>query len=300
MKKWITVCLGGVLAASSFLMLASCSDGADPSADRQGKKFSSPDVTYTVSANKEEHAVSDELFGVFLEDINYAGYVLDDNLVANGSFSYRSGTDRWTQQGLAATVEEGEGALHENNPAYARLEIYELDASLVNEGYQMSPMAVEEGVEYTFSAFVKAGSFAGTLTAQLRAASSMDWLELGTVQFDVQPSDEWVKYTGTITAAHTADEGVTLRLAFGNTGEAASTASLWRRRTAWAASRTISTRRSKLSLPPSSASRAAASSKGERQGTPITIGRTRWASTGRTSSLPLPIPRWTRRAPRAR
>ena len=157
MKKWITVCLGGVLAASSFLMLASCSDGADPSADRQGKKFSSPDVTYTVSANKEEHAVSDELFGVFLEDINYAGYVLDDNLVANGSFSYRSGTDRWTQQGLAATVEEGEGALHENNPAYARLEIYELDASLVNEGYQMSPMAVEEGVEYTFSAFVKAG-----------------------------------------------------------------------------------------------------------------------------------------------
>ena len=219
MKKWITVCLGGVLAASSFLMLASCSDGADPSADRQGKKFSSPDVTYTVSANKEEHAVSDELFGVFLEDINYAGYVLDDNLVANGSFSYRSGTDRWTQQGLAATVEEGEGALHENNPAYARLEIYELDASLVNEGYQMSPMAVEEGVEYTFSAFVKAGSFAGTLMAELRAASSMDWLELGTVQFDVQPSDEWVKYTGTITAAHTADEGVTLRLAFGNTGE---------------------------------------------------------------------------------
>lgn len=134
MKKQLSMLLSCVFAAGSLISFAACSDGADPSADRQGDKFSSPDVTLTVRANKTERTISDELFGVFLEDINYAGYALDDDLVANGSFTYREKSDRWNAAGLSVNVREGEGSLHENNPDYAELDVYEPNAALENAG----------------------------------------------------------------------------------------------------------------------------------------------------------------------
>ena len=151
MKKQLSMLLSCVFAAGSLISFAACSDGADPSADRQGDKFSSPDVTLTVRANKTERTISDELFGVFLEDINYAGYALDDDLVANGSFTYREKSDRWNAAGLSVNVREGEGSLHENNPDYAELDVYEPNAALENAGYEMVPMAAQEGTEYTYT-----------------------------------------------------------------------------------------------------------------------------------------------------
>ena len=216
MKKPIAMLFGGVFAVCSLLPFAACSDGADPNADRQGGKFSDPDVTLTVRANKTEHTISDELFGIFLEDINYAGYALDDDLVANGSFSYRDPAGRWKTDGLSLTTAEGEGSLHENNASYARLEITSLNATLSNEGYLMVPMAVQEGTEYTFSAFIRAEDYSGPLTVSLT-----DGNELGSVSFDVQQSGEWIKYTGSLTAAASAAQNVSLELAFGETGSLA-------------------------------------------------------------------------------
>ena len=214
MKKQLSMLLSCVFAAGSLISFAACSDGADPSADRQGDKFSSPDVTLTVRANKTERTISDELFGVFLEDINYAGYALDDDLVANGSFTYREKSDRWNAAGLSVNVREGEGSLHENNPDYAELDVYEPNATLENAGYEMVPMAAQEGTEYTFSAFVRAENYEGPLTAELTAEGG----SLGSVSFDVKKSGEWVKYTGSLTAAASAAQNVALRLTFGNTG----------------------------------------------------------------------------------
>ena len=216
MKKPIAMLFGGVFAVCSLLPFAACSDGADPNADRQGGKFSDPDVTLTVRANKTEHTISDELFGIFLEDINYAGYALDDDLVANGSFSYRDPVGRWKTDGLSLTAAEGEGSLHENNASYAKLEITSLNATLSNEGYLMVPMAVQEGTEYTFSAFIRAEDYSGPLTVSLT-----DGNELGSVSFDVQQSGEWIKYTGSLTAAASAAQNVSLELAFGETGSLA-------------------------------------------------------------------------------
>ena len=216
MKKPIAMLFGGVFAVCSLLPFAACSDGADPNADRQGGKFSDPDVTLTVRANKTEHTISDELFGIFFEDINYAGYALDDDLVANGSFSYRDPAGRWKTDGLSLIAAEGEGSLHENNASYARLEITSLNATLSNEGYLMVPMAVQEGTEYTFSAFIRAEDYSGPLTVSLT-----DGNELGSVSFDVQQSGEWIKYTGSLTAAASAAQNVSLELAFGETGSLA-------------------------------------------------------------------------------
>ena len=215
MKRFAAVLLSGVLTAGSLISFAACSDGPDPSADYRGDKYSSPDVTLTVQANEEVREISDELFGVFLEDINYAGYALDDDLVANGSFTYRDPVDRWTAEGLAVDVEEGQGALHENNPDYARLDIFERASALKNDGYEMVPMAIEEGVEYTFSAFIKAEAYEGTLTAQITSDAG----QIGSVAFDVKTSSDWVKYTGTIKASGTAASGVSLDLLFDSTGE---------------------------------------------------------------------------------
>ena len=217
MKKSIAMLFGGVFAVCSLLPFAACSEGADPSADRQGEKFSDPNVTLKVSASKDDRTISDELFGIFLEDINYAGYALDDDLIANGSFSYRDPVDRWKTDGLSVTVREGEGSLHENNASYAQVEITSLNATLSNEGYLMVPMAIERGVSYTFSAFIKAEAYSGPLTVSLT-----DGRELGSVSFDVQESSEWVKYTGVITGEETVYlGGVSLELAFGETGSLA-------------------------------------------------------------------------------
>ncbi len=216
MKKLLTVLLSGALAAGSLLSFAACSEGADPNADRQGDKFSSPDTTLTVSANKTEREISDELFGVFLEDINYAGYALDDDLVANGSFTYRDPVDRWTAEGISLQVEEEEGGLHENNPSYAVLDIYSLGATLENAGYSVIPMAVTEGAEYTFSAFVRAEDYAGTFTAALMAGEEV--LDEATFTVLEGAETDWVKYTAPLTASKTADEDVTLRITFSDAG----------------------------------------------------------------------------------
>ena len=214
MKKLVTALLSGVLAAGSLLSFAACSEGADPTADRQGDKFASPAATLTVRANREQRTISDELFGVFLEDINYAGYALDDDLIANGSFTYRDPVDRWEAVGLNVQVTEGEGALHENNPAFAELEIYTTEATLENAGYSVLPMAITAGETYTFSAFLRAEDYEGTFTAQLLSGGEC----VAEATFPVAESGGWVKYTAPLTAGVTADEGVTLRLSFSNGG----------------------------------------------------------------------------------
>ena len=213
MKKLVTALLSGVLAAGSLLSFAACSEGADPNADRQGTKFSSPTATLTVNAGKEVRTISDELFGIFLEDINYAGYALDDDLVANGSFTYRDPVDRWQAEGIAVEVTE-EGGLHENNPSYAALDIYSIGATLENQGYSVVPMAVTEGETYTFSAFIRAEEYAGGVTVQLLSGGA----PIADASFTVEEGTEWVKYTAPLTAGATADDNVTLRLTFEDAG----------------------------------------------------------------------------------
>ena len=80
----------------------------------------------------------------------------------------------------------------------------------------MVPMAVQEGTEYTFSAFIRAEDYSGPLIVSLT-----DGNELGSVSFDVQQSGEWIKYTGSLTAAASAAQNVSLELAFGETGSLA-------------------------------------------------------------------------------
>ena len=81
MKKLVTSLLSS--AALGALAL-SCLSGCG--ADVKGDTYTDPDVTIKAETVADAVDISDLLFGTFLEDINYAGYALDDNLLANGNF----------------------------------------------------------------------------------------------------------------------------------------------------------------------------------------------------------------------
>ena len=92
MKKMGAVCLAGVFGAAAAAGLAGCGGYKVPNVegDKAAPAFGA-DVQATLSIDAkidekdEKKKISGELYGVFLEDINYASYALDDNMVKNGS-----------------------------------------------------------------------------------------------------------------------------------------------------------------------------------------------------------------------
>lgn len=84
-----------------------------PEPDKTVSAFGDKDVTLSLDGTvSKSQAISDSLFGVFLEDINYAGYLLDDNLIPNGSFeSFTDKAANWTASGASLSVESADGVL---------------------------------------------------------------------------------------------------------------------------------------------------------------------------------------------
>ncbi len=189
--------------------------------------YETADATLSVGGVPAKDAdISDELFGVFLEDINYASQALDDNLVINGGFETAAGAKfnnkyGWTAENATFTVSDENTLLGDSfrdrkgaNPVagYA-LVTTEAGGAIVNSGYVPVPMAVKEGTEYHFSAFFKTNSVkAVTVTV---TDGTKDYLS-ETVELDL--SNEWVKYVRTVKANGTASEGLTLKLTFSPAG----------------------------------------------------------------------------------
>ena len=171
MKKKIAL-LGGVLCAALLLSATGCGGGEKP--DREASAFDDAQATLKITGVDEsaDGVISDELFGVFLEDINYASQALDDNMVKNGSFEkvtgakYSDGKHGWTTSGASLTVKtDANGVMGESYKDYQNS--YHLSyasvaatagGTLVNSGYTPAPIAVKEGTDYIFSAFMKSSA----------------------------------------------------------------------------------------------------------------------------------------------
>ena len=223
MKKVISGLLASVFCASSLLGLVACKPKL--TYDEEARAFSDPDVTLSVDAttdaSKAENHISDTLFGLFLEDINYASLALDDNFVANGSFN-KPGTKAWTMEQYWKTenatldvvgdsAAEKENRVFETNTTFARVSA-QANGKLINLGYEAVPYAVETGVDYKFSAFIRnTGNTAFDLTVKITDGSS--WY--GDVKFNVAADNSWVKYERTFNAPGTASKGLQLELIFG-------------------------------------------------------------------------------------
>ncbi len=227
MKKFLAVSLAALMGTATLIGAAACGESGEQAeqADRDAPVLSNAQATLSVNGKidtSEDNAISDSLFGVFLEDINYASYALDDDLVLNGSFEALSGSGGksygWSASGATLSVLStggifsGTGTAYETqnvNPNYAQLTVSAAGGKLVNSGYDAVPMAVEEGVNYIFSAFIKTDT-----TVNVTVSVTDGEISPVTGTFEAAADSSWVKYTRTFTATETASENLKLELSF--------------------------------------------------------------------------------------
>lgn len=179
-------------------------------------------VNTDISGLDESHRISGTLFGIFLEDINYAvdGGMYAE-LVKNRSFEYgmeardaqKHGWES-TNEAVAFSVQDGSGdgtALNENNPHYAVVENSGASSvspmeGISNKGF-LEGIAIEEGASYDVSFYAKSDD------GSVDQVSVTLFNEDGTV-YDEKTvegiSDQWQKYETTLTASATANRKVRL------------------------------------------------------------------------------------------
>ncbi len=169
----------------------------------------------TIDADGVTTDISDDLYGIFYEDINRAADGgLYAELVQNRSFEY-STADNAAYTGLTAweTVQRGGASvtpsvvtdaemLNENNRFYLHLPVTGTAGSLGgvrNTGYN-SGIALTAGQEYRFSVFARTDAGATRLTVQLEDVTGA--IVYGSTTVDVA-GDEWTRYEATLTATTT-------------------------------------------------------------------------------------------------
>lgn len=120
-------------------------------------------ATIQVNASQGK-SISDHLIGIFFEDINYAADGgLYAELVQNRDFEYspKDGSRQAWDGGYAWSVTDGQGDMeiatqhpvHENNPHYAILNVWQVGTALQNDGYD--GIALKKGEKYDFSCFAR-------------------------------------------------------------------------------------------------------------------------------------------------
>ncbi|MBT0994194.1 Ig-like domain repeat protein [Cellulomonas sp. DKR-3] len=161
--------------------------------------------------------ISDDLYGIFYEDINYAADGgLYAELVRNRSFEFNSsdnasftGMTAWETvnrdgaTGTTASVVTDGNRLNDTNRYYLRLGATAGGSGVRNASYN-NGVAVEAGEKYDFSVWARTTT-AQTLTVQVENAAGTTVVAGGTV--DVDGSDAWKKYSVTLTADATTDAG---------------------------------------------------------------------------------------------
>lgn len=179
-------------------------------------------VNTDISGLDDSHRISDTLFGIFLEDINYA---VDGGMYAellkNRSFEYGmeardAQMHGWeaTSEAVTVSVQDGSGdgtSLNENNPQYVVVENSGASSVSPTEGISnkgfLEGIAIEEGASYGVSFYCKSED--GTVNQVCVTLFNED----GTV-YDEKTvegiTDQWQKYEVTLTANATANRKVRL------------------------------------------------------------------------------------------
>ncbi|MBM7818811.1 alpha-L-arabinofuranosidase [Cellulosimicrobium cellulans] len=176
----------------------------------------SADHEITVDLAGERTAMSDELYGIFYEDINYAADGgLYAELVRNRSFEFTTqdngsftGLTAWStanRAGATATTQvvNDAGRLNATNRTYLNLTTTAAGAGVRNGGYNTG-LFVEEGESYDFSVWARSAT-AQTVTVRVEDAAGTTAYATGQVVVD--GSNAWKKYDVTLTATGTTNAG---------------------------------------------------------------------------------------------
>ncbi|GAA1042538.1 alpha-L-arabinofuranosidase C-terminal domain-containing protein [Virgisporangium ochraceum] len=179
-----------------------------------------PDYTITVDPRAAGADISDSMYGVFFEDINFAADGgLYAELVRNRSFEFLpidnqsyTGLTAWTPNGVdggagTATTVDDAARLHERNRTYLNLALSNPDGGwygVTNAGWNTG-VAVQAGDRYDFSVWARTDAAAGTpLSVTVHDAQGDP---LATPLTRVVRGDTWSRYTGTLTARRDSDVG---------------------------------------------------------------------------------------------
>jgi alpha-L-arabinofuranosidase len=177
--------------------------------------------TLQIDASDEVHDISDLLYGIFIEDINFAADGgLYAEMVQNRSFEFTSlakdnELHAWSDVGeIDATVvtDDADGCLNVNNPNYVVLNNTSGErAGIANCGF-LDGMSIEAGENYLFSIYARTDSaYAGSI----RAALTVNGEEAAAAEI-AAITDEWTKYELTLTPDVTANEHVLLEVTMEN------------------------------------------------------------------------------------
>jgi alpha-L-arabinofuranosidase len=174
-----------------------------------------PIATVSVDLSQPGRKISPDLFGIFLEDINYAADGgLYAELIQNRSFEYTPGDRKgWHSLTSWERVERGGGKgtlavetnqpLHENNPHYAVLTVRSGggEVGLRNPGFD--GIVLQAGELYDFSVFARQmEGMGGPLTVRLEEKEGE---VLGEATLPA-PNSDWEKYGAAIRIAKSAND----------------------------------------------------------------------------------------------
>ena len=183
------------------------------------------DYYLSIDAKNEVHEISDLLYGLFFEDINFAADGgLYAEMVINRSFEYGTlATDDqlhgWSKVGNAENsvkINDTKNALNANNTNYLIISNSSGEkAGIANRGF-LDGMAIENGVTYDFSVYAKTLSeYNGEITVRLVAGD-----KIAAEKSFGSLSQNWEKYELSLTSSITASKDVYLQVLIDN-GEVA-------------------------------------------------------------------------------
>lgn len=206
-NKILSIALSSLMCVSAAAAFAGCGE-TTPTVES--------DATLTVDGATLGAEISEDLFGIFLEDINYAGDALNAELIRNKSFGFSKSLDGWKDvgSGVTNTVKKGTSdGISTTNAEYLTMEVTAPGGGIANIGFT-DGLAVTNGSAYEFSAYIRTNNYSGNIAVTLSDGST----EYGSVTFAATPSSEWVKYTASITASGTCNKNLTLAVTLGAAG----------------------------------------------------------------------------------
>ena len=209
-------------AVTSFIFMISGGTGDAPQDEPLENTVSvydavNSDYSLDIDASNEIHDISELLFGIFFEDINFAadGGLYAEKIV-NRSFEFTevAAGDQlygWSTAGEAEVevkINDTVNCLNENNTNYAVIANNSNSAAgIVNIGF-LDGMSVESGAKYRFSVWAKGiEGYCGAVYIQLCVGDKI----VGSARIDAV-TDEWQKYTVEIASDETANANVSLQV----------------------------------------------------------------------------------------
>ncbi len=217
LKKILAVLTSAFMAATGGIFAEKEPDEIERPAANSVTAYDSAAADYSLAVDVEDeiHDISDLLFGVFFEDINFAADGgLYAEMVVNRSFEFTelAANDAlygWnTVGGASARVEAGaEDALNANNPNYLVLSnSSNAPAGIENVGF-LDGMAIEENAKYNFSVYAKDLDGCGGVTVRLAVGG--ETVAEGRIE---ALTADWQKYELELTAGKTDFENTTLQV----------------------------------------------------------------------------------------